>query len=59
MLDDMELFIRGNTKRRRFDRAMKKVDEFSKLLQPYFDVVNIFVSSHPEWRLPGVQFDWH
>ncbi|KAI0543806.1 hypothetical protein F4679DRAFT_592262 [Xylaria curta] len=48
MMKDMD-FCAEARKSQRFDRAIKKVNQFNKALQPYFEVVSIFVSSNPQY----------
>ncbi|PVH88665.1 hypothetical protein DL98DRAFT_648024 [Cadophora sp. DSE1049] len=51
MIDSIEQQIRSNNSPRtaRLLNACKKIDQFGKSMEPFFKIVGIFVSSHPEW----------
>jgi len=38
-----------NPEARGFSKMAKQISSFSRNLEPYFDVLGIFVQSHPEW----------
>jgi hypothetical protein len=35
--------------RSRLSEAAKKISSIGNAMEPYFNVVDIFISSHPEW----------
>lgn len=51
MIDSVEQYIKRLNSHRtsRLLDACKKINEFGKAMEPFFNIVNIFVSSHPEW----------
>lgn len=54
-LDDLHMFLDSQTqkfeerKRKPLLRGCQAIDKFSRTMQPYFDVVDTPVSSHPEY----------
>lgn len=48
LIKDIENF-EAVKKHPRLKKCIKKIEKFGNSLQPYFKVVDTFVSSHPEW----------
>jgi len=48
LVESIATFSSGSEKSG-FKRTTEQIESFSKKLQPYFDILGIFVSSNPEW----------
>ncbi|KAI2465209.1 hypothetical protein F4781DRAFT_38570 [Annulohypoxylon bovei var. microspora] len=48
-MKDIEAQINKSPEKNRLYRCCKKIDNFAKRWQPFFEITDIFVSSHPEW----------
>lgn len=49
LLVEVKKLSRFKLEKSRWKRSFECIKRFSGNLQPYFTVINIFVSSHPEW----------
>ncbi|KAI0482518.1 hypothetical protein GGR56DRAFT_191478 [Xylariaceae sp. FL0804] len=48
-LQELRSFNQFRKDHNRWSKCLGRVEEFAKSLAPYFEVLNTFVSSHPEW----------
>ena len=49
MVHDLETHCKGMKEHRKLLASCQAVDRFSKSLSPFFDIINIFVSTKPEF----------
>jgi len=49
LLDDVKRVLQFRAEHRNWNRAFEKIRTFSRCLEPYFTVIDIVISSHPEW----------
>ena len=49
MIKDLKEHIKRHSKRSRLLAACSRIESFRAAIEPYFKVVDIVVSSHPEW----------
>src|SRR5437762_400904 len=49
LLGKVEAFGAFQSRHRHLTRSLVRIKRFSDVLQPYFDVINIIQSSHPEF----------
>ncbi|KAI1125886.1 hypothetical protein F5Y10DRAFT_294264 [Nemania abortiva] len=49
LLKQLESFAHFKKDRARWSKCFNRIKRFADHLEPYFEVVGIFVSSHPEW----------
>ncbi|KAI1325265.1 hypothetical protein F5Y16DRAFT_378365 [Xylariaceae sp. FL0255] len=49
LLKELESFAHLKNSHGRWSRCFKRIQKFTDHLTPYFEVMELFVSSHPEW----------